>query len=269
MLDTNSISEQLLNDKKYSFIHTNEHLKDNIILLGLGGSYAYGTNTDTSDIDIRGVALNSKREILLSKDFEQVNTHGETDVNIYSFNKFVRLLTKGNPNVIELLGLKPEHYFIKSQIGDALINNRQIFLSTESIYKSFSGYINSLLKRLKNNPTTPLEEDYKKMTKTMVHAVRLYYMLIDIFTKNDIITYRANEHDLLMDIRNGKYIKHHKNVFGANDYWKIKPEFFEFVQNLEKQAYNAQLKSSLPMLLDTNRIDRFTMNVNEKIVKSL
>lgn len=268
MLNTNSISEQLLNDKRYSFIHTNEHLKDNIILLGLGGSHAYGTDTDTSDIDIRGVALNSKREILLGKDFEQVSTHGETDTVIYSFNKFIRLLTKGNPNVIELLGLKPEHYFIKSPIGTELINNRQIFLSTESIYKSFSGYINSLLKRLKQN-NIHLEKDHTRITKTMMHIIRLYYMLIDILTKNNIITYRADEHDLLMNIRNGKYTAICKNFSNPNATYSIESEFFMLVYNLEKRAYNAQIKSSLPMLLDTDRIDKFTMNVNEKIVRSL
>ena len=46
--------KEALNTEEYSFLHTNPHLGDNIILLGLGGSYAYGTNNETSDIDIRG-----------------------------------------------------------------------------------------------------------------------------------------------------------------------------------------------------------------------
>ena len=50
----------VLKKKEYDFLRTNEHLGSNIILLGLGGSYAYGTNVAGSDLDIRGVALNTK-----------------------------------------------------------------------------------------------------------------------------------------------------------------------------------------------------------------
>ena len=35
----------------YDFLKQNKHLGDNIILLALGGSYAYGTNKEGSDIE--------------------------------------------------------------------------------------------------------------------------------------------------------------------------------------------------------------------------
>ena len=44
--------KQLLQTKEYDFLRTNEHLGDNIILLGLGGSHAYGTNNEDSDVEI-------------------------------------------------------------------------------------------------------------------------------------------------------------------------------------------------------------------------
>lgn len=52
---------------EYDFLRTNEHLGKNIILLGLGGSYAYGTNVENSDLDCRGCALNSKMDILTNR----------------------------------------------------------------------------------------------------------------------------------------------------------------------------------------------------------
>lgn len=45
--------KQTINSTEYSFLRENEHLGNNIILLGLGGSHAYGTNNKDSDLDIR------------------------------------------------------------------------------------------------------------------------------------------------------------------------------------------------------------------------
>ena len=137
-----------LNDPEYDFLRTDEHLGENIILLGLGGSYAYGTNTESSDIDCRGVALNLKKEILLGNGFEQVENK-ETDTVIYSFTKIVNLLSNCNPNVIEMLGLKPEHYLYVSPIGKELLENKKLFLSKKAV-NSFGGYANSQLRRLDN-----------------------------------------------------------------------------------------------------------------------
>ena len=44
--------------EEYDFLRTDKHLENRIILLGLGGSYSYGTNVETSDLDVRGIALN-------------------------------------------------------------------------------------------------------------------------------------------------------------------------------------------------------------------
>ena len=114
---------QIITRPEYDFLKHNKHLGDNIILLALGGSYAYGTNKEGSDIDLRGIALNSKEEILLGKDFDEVVDRA-TDTTIYSFNKMLNLLSKNNPNTIEILGCKPEHYLYMSPIAKELIERR-------------------------------------------------------------------------------------------------------------------------------------------------
>ena len=128
----------LVDNKKYEFLKTNEHLGDNIILLGYGGSISYGTNIATSDTDIRGIAINSADEILLGTDFEQV-VDVNTDTTIYSFNKMINLLSNSNPNTIEILGLKPEHYLKITDIGQKLLDMKEIFLS-KIVVHSFGGY---------------------------------------------------------------------------------------------------------------------------------
>ena len=140
--------KNILHTPQYEFLKTDPHLGDNIILLGLGGSHAYGTNTENSDLDIRGCALNSAVEILTNDKFEQViNT--ETDTTIYSFNKIITLLCNCNPNTIEILGLKPEHYLYLSPIGQMLLDNKKLFLSKRAVH-SFGGYANQQLRRLDN-----------------------------------------------------------------------------------------------------------------------
>ena len=44
---------KLMHTAEYDFLRTNPRLGNRIILMGLGGSYAYGTNNENSDIDFR------------------------------------------------------------------------------------------------------------------------------------------------------------------------------------------------------------------------
>lgn len=101
--------KEMVNGSAYDFLRTNEHLGRKIIFLTLGGSYSYGTNVETSDVDVRGCALNSESDLLGLTSFEQV-VNTQTDTTIYAFNKLVSLLLNCNPNTIEMLGCKPEHY---------------------------------------------------------------------------------------------------------------------------------------------------------------
>lgn len=152
--------KQMLGTSTYDFLRNNKHLGDNIMFLTLGGSYAYGTNIETSDVDIRGCALNIKEEILTNKKFEQF-VNEETDTTIYGFNKLISLLTNVNPNTIELLGCKPEHYLYISPIGQELLDNKNMFLSKKCIH-SFGGYASSQLRRLDNKAARDLGQSQQE-----------------------------------------------------------------------------------------------------------
>ena len=152
--------KETVNSSDYEFLRTNSHLGDNIVLLGLGGSHAYGTDVETSDLDIRGCALETKFEILTNSKFEQV-VDNSTDTTIYSFNKLVSLLSNCNPNVIELLGLKPEHYLYISDIGRELLDNKELFLSQIAV-NSFGGYATAQLRRLDNKSVRQVDQAAKE-----------------------------------------------------------------------------------------------------------
>lgn len=138
----------IMNSSEYDFLRINPRLGDRIILLGLGGSHAYGTNNENSDIDFRGITLNLPSDILGLTEFEQYEDV-QTDTVIYSFNKIVKLLLECNPNTIELLGLDEEQYLIKTELGQELLDNKSLFLSKRAA-KSFGGYASAQLRRLQN-----------------------------------------------------------------------------------------------------------------------
>lgn len=324
---------------QYDFLKSNPHLGKNIILLGLGGSHAYGTNIESSDVDVRGVALNSKEDILTNQNFEQF-VNEETDTTIYSFNKIITLLSNCNPNTIEILGLKPEHYLYLSPIGAELLSNKKLFLSKKCIY-SFGGYANQQLYRLKqkeahNMSQSDLEKhilktlqmiknsfpdkyqangdidlfidksqrdnydteifmninlshyplrdycsmwnelqsvtkqynsigkrnkhaiEHNKITKHMMHLVRLYLMCFDILEHKEIKTYRDTDHDFLMDIRSGLYVTEDNEVL---------PEFYDIVHDLERRLEHDKKETDLPDNPDYKKINEFVMSVNERIVR--
>ena len=92
----------------------------------------------------------------------------------------------------------------------------------------------------------------------MMHLIRLYIMCLDILENEQIVTYREKEHDLLMDIRNGKYLDDNRQPI---------PEFFELVDDYEKKLDYAKENTSLPDQPHKNEIMDFVASVNERVVK--
>ena len=116
------ISKQI-QTPEYDFLRNHPRLGNRIILLGPGGSYAYGTYQENSDLDIRGITLNLPSDLLGLTQFEQYED-AHTDTVIYSFNKIIRLLLACNPNTIEILGLDDDQYLIRTPIGQELLDMR-------------------------------------------------------------------------------------------------------------------------------------------------
>lgn len=55
---------EVITRPEYGFLSAEERLGKNIMLLAFGGSYAYGTNNENSDIDIRGITAPRREDIL-------------------------------------------------------------------------------------------------------------------------------------------------------------------------------------------------------------
>ncbi len=182
--------KQLLSTTEYSFLKTNSRLGKRIILLGVGGSYAYGTNNENSDMDFRGITLNLPSDILGLTEFEQYEDD-KTDTVIYSFNKIVRLLLDCNPNTIELLGLDEDQYLIKTSLGQELLDNKDLFLSKRAA-KSFGGYASAQLRRLQNaiaRDSIPQQEREQHIYNSVKNALEDFARRNEMFDKGNINIY--------------------------------------------------------------------------------
>ena len=233
-MNIREIKEKVFSSKEYVFLKTNKHLGNNIILIGLGGSYAYGTQKEdgSSDLDIRGVALNTKEEILSYNNFEQV-INNETDIVIYSFNKIVSLLASCNPNVCELLGLKKEHYLYINPIGKELLDNAHMFLSKRAAH-TFGGYALQQFRRMSNlcNKSVSQSEKEQFIFNTINNAIVDIKKSYKDFTEDDIKLYidkavqEGYDTEIFMDVN----LKH----YPLRDYCSIWNELKSIVSSYSK-----------------------------------
>jgi len=144
---------------KHSVIETiqkrSPHLKwieKGTVLLVRHGSHAYGTNTESSDEDFKGVAIPTKEYFFgYTNKFEQAELKApDPDAVIYDIRKFFNLATDCNPNIIEVLHTDPSDHFVVTPIGQKILDNKDAFLS-KRIKHTFLGYSVSQLKRIKTH----------------------------------------------------------------------------------------------------------------------
>lgn len=138
-----------------TIIKRSPHLKwigTGTILLVRHGSHAYGTNTESSDEDFKGVAIPPKQYFLgYTHRFEQAELKApDDDAVIYDIRKFFSLAADCNPNIIEVLHTDPSDHFIVTPIGQMILDHKNDFLS-KKIKHTFLGYSVSQLKRIKTH----------------------------------------------------------------------------------------------------------------------
>ena len=232
-MNTDEIKEKLAS-KEYEFLKTDKHLGKNIIFLTTGGSYAYGTNVETSDLDIRGIAVETSNEILGSSSFEQFENR-ETDTVIYGLRKIIKLMLNCNPNVLEMLGTKDEHIFICNKYGKMIKDNTNLFLSKRAI-QSFGGYASAQLRRLQNSlarDNYPQKEKEIHMLNTIKTQIATMKDRYEVFSKENLNIYidkskkEGVESELFIDVNFTHYpLRDFKNIYAEmsnviNDYDKL------------------------------------------------
>lgn len=246
-----TFDKSFLSKPQYSFLKTNP-LKSSLGYLVVGGSHSYGLATKNSDIDLRGFFLQEPKEFYGLYPPKDVYDNRNTDTTIYSYHRFIELLSKSNPNMLDLIGIDVDSDLIlkKTDYAVDLLRNRQKFLSKQIFY-TFGGYANQMLKQLqeamKNHTESSLNYRARKKTpdKLSKHAsclIRLLFSAINIMKTGDIRT-RLDEHlEILSDIRFGRMSME---------------DVFILREKLEKELQNAKDETKLPERPDYEWIDKY------------
>jgi len=111
--------------------------------------YIPSTDPDSiDDKDLMGVFVAPLEHYIgFGRDDVKERFIGEWDVVSYEVRKFIRLLSKCNPNVLSLLWLANEHLIYEHPLGEKLRANKQLFV-TKAAYHSFVGYAQGQFKRM-------------------------------------------------------------------------------------------------------------------------
>lgn len=201
------------------------------------GSRAYGLAHEDSDDDVRGFFLPpADLHWSLFAVPEQIERLEDGDDEVFwELEKFVRLCLKANPNMLEVLWT-PD-VIETNEIADELRNIRRAFVS-QHIYKTYSGYVLSQFRRMKNR--FEKTGDYK--VKHAMHLVRLLHSGIHAIRTGDILVNVEDHRDLLLNIRSGE--------------WSFE-EVRQFALKLDDEFQTAFASTKLPEQPDLQKVDRF------------
>ena len=133
-----------------------------LIFEAIAGSRAYGIETATSDTDIKGVFVLPKEEFYSLVYTAQVSNE-TNDTVYYELRKFMELLLKNNPNIIELLNTPEAAVLYKHPVMDLV--KPEMFLS-KLCEQSFANYAFTQVKKaygLEKKIVNPVDENRKSV----------------------------------------------------------------------------------------------------------
>lgn len=205
----------------------------NVNMLTLMGSHAYGTNTPESDTDYYGFVVPPIEYLFPNtignivgfgtqlKNFNQFEgQHLEDgkgsvfDITIYNIARYFHLCMDGNPNMIDSLFTDKESVSFIDNIGQMVRDNRKLFLS-QLCYHRFKGMAFSHISRLKNRQREgnrlELIGRYGYDVKDASHIIRLLGELKQILLNGDLDLKENSK--MILGVKQGNWTKEQVLVY--------------------------------------------------------
>lgn len=147
--------------------------KDSVIVRHLAGSHAYGTNLETSDVDVRGIFVAPEHYVRTPfYNVREVDVQEEEDTKLFELTNFMKLYLDMNPNIVETLWVDESDIQQSTEVYDFLRENAAQQLLSKKAAFTFSGYAVSQLKRIKgHNKHVSHAKNLEDTKKILVQAI--------------------------------------------------------------------------------------------------
>lgn len=231
------------------------------------GSFLYGTNTPTSDVDFKGVYLPSFEDVVFGRVKHTIdlstnksstkNTSDDVDEQYYSLPHFIDMLCSGETIAIDMIHANKENTMVTSPEWEFLVSNRSDFYTKKM--KSFLGYCRKqaakygikgsridalnrvksyLLKKMKNE-TTRLDDN-----------MNIEIGLEGVASSISMLSHQSND---------GSYSKEELDILYDNS-----TKYVEVVNGIEKKGKFIDKK----FLMICGSMYEFTMRISD-VIKSI
>lgn len=275
--------------EKRKLIHPPKFLVDNTHYLCVMGSNAYGTNIDSSDLDIYGWVIPPKRIVFphtanviqgfgyQGEKFDQWQQHHVEDKEekksydfaIFNIVKYFQLLMDNNPNVLDSLFIPYDCILHMSQIGNMVRENRKLFLH-KGCFKKYKGYALSQMHKMRSKEPEPgskrakIREEFGMDLKYAVHLVRLLTYVEQILLTEDLDMRKDSEQ--LKAIRRGEWTE--EQVFKWSTEKEIALEKLYLESKLRTEPAEKEIKQLLLNCLEQHygTLENCIVNVEEHTV---
>lgn len=136
------------------------------------GMYVPPENPDSiDDIDLMGFCFGDLEHYFGLKEWgsrgTQESMHGRWDVVVYEIRKAFSLLLQGNPNIMSMLWLHPQHRILFDPPAQRILQNRHLFAG-KHVYNAFAGYAHAQLEKMESRDPEELRE-YMAVTAELKH----------------------------------------------------------------------------------------------------
>jgi len=117
------------------------------------GSRLYGLETPESDVDLRGVFLNTKPSTILGLEKNEIFKKESIDSIFFEFRHFLKGLKKTNTQMMEMLFAESSEFSLLEPEFIEVKQNKDKLIDSKTFFKSLMGYIYNE-KRLANGERT-------------------------------------------------------------------------------------------------------------------
>lgn len=247
-----------------------------IIFECISGSKAYGLDTASSDTDIKGIYILPEDDYFGLDYIPQINNE-TNDIVFYEIKRFVELLYKNNPNLLEMLNTDNRHIIYKNKLCDLL--KPELFIS-KLCKDTFAGYAMTQIRKarglnkkilnplpekrktvldycyvIKGQNSVPLskwldENEYQQKNCGLINIAHMKNMYSVFYSKGNTANYqgiirkeKANDVALTSIPKEEKPVASmYFNKEGYSSYCKKYKEYWEWVNNRNEARYKNTLQ---------------------------